>query len=81
MTKATAAAHIAAWSRQNIDAADTARFVETAETGLLGMHDDNYARYWIRPAEYQAWRSVWDDPPKPVPPKAKRPSAKASKAR
>ena len=60
MGKAAAAAHVAAWTAQHIDAADVARFVETAETELLGLHDGNYARYQIRPSEYQAWRAVWD---------------------
>jgi Fic/DOC family len=60
MGKAAAAAYVAAWSRQHLAATDVARFIETAETELLGLHDGNYARYRIRPSEYAAWRAVWD---------------------
>jgi hypothetical protein len=60
MGKAAAAAHVAAWTSVHLAATDVARFIETAETELLGLHDGNYARYRIRPSEYAAWRAVWD---------------------
>jgi hypothetical protein len=32
---------------------------EPAESELLGLHEGNFARYRIKPAEYRAWRGVW----------------------
>jgi Fic/DOC family len=60
MGKTAAAAHIAAWTKTHLAATDVARFIETAETELLGLHEGNYARYRIRPSEYAAWRAVWE---------------------
>ena len=41
---------------------DRARFVEVVETELLGLHPGNIARFRIRPAEFAAWKAVWDKP-------------------
>lgn len=54
-------AHVADWARDNIELADRERFREIAETELLGLHEGNYARYQIRPAEFEAWQQVWTD--------------------
>ena len=55
-----AAKFIADWAAKHIDAAETRRFIETAENELLGLHDGNFARYQIRPSEFKAWRGVWE---------------------
>ena len=54
-----AAAHINAFARDNVKSADRERFREVAENELLALHEGNYARYKIRPAEYTAWWKVW----------------------
>ena len=36
------------------------RFREIAENDLLALHEGNYARYQIRPAEFEVWREVWN---------------------
>ncbi len=59
MDKKAALAHITAWARQDVDSADSERFQEIAEDDLLGLHEGNFARYQIRPAEFEAWRQVW----------------------
>jgi fido (protein-threonine AMPylation protein) len=59
MRQKAAARHIAAWARDNIAAPDRARFVEVAETELMGLHEGNFARFQVRPREYEAWRKVW----------------------
>ncbi len=59
MDKKAAAAHIADWSRKHVPEAERARFVEVAETDLLSIHEGNFARYQIRPSEYQAWQAAW----------------------
>jgi hypothetical protein len=30
-----------------------------AESDLLGLHEGNFARYQLRPAEFAAWQEVW----------------------
>jgi hypothetical protein len=30
-----------------------------AEANLLGLHEGNFARYQLRPAEFAAWQEVW----------------------
>jgi hypothetical protein len=73
MSKAAAAAHVAAWTKTHLAATDVARFIETAESELLGLHEGNYARYRIRPSEYAAWRTVWDM--RTAPPRKRKPKS------
>ncbi len=35
------------------------RFVAAAEETLAGIHDGNFARYRVRPSEFEAWREMW----------------------
>src|SRR5258708_6021872 len=58
MDRKAAAAYIANWVQQNMDAADRERFRGMAEDELLGLHEGNYARYEIRPAEFADRKSV-----------------------
>ncbi len=55
-----ATARIAAWAGDRVDPADRARFAEITEAELTGLHEGNFARYQIRPAEFAAWRKVWE---------------------
>lgn len=55
-----AAAHTAAWSKNEIGAKGRPRFVEVVEAELTGMHEGNFARYRIRPSEFMAWRQAWE---------------------
>lgn len=63
MSRKDAAAHIAVWTKDNIDAAAREQFREMAENDLLSLHEGNYARYRIRPAEFAVWRDVWKGAP------------------
>jgi hypothetical protein len=38
---------------------DRARLMELAETEVMSLHEGNFARYHVRPSEYQAWREGW----------------------
>jgi len=40
---------------------DQAKFVEAVETELMNLHEGNFARYMIRPAEFKAWQEVWNE--------------------
>jgi Fic family protein len=63
MDRKAAAAHIASWTKAHIDAPDRERFREIAENELLALHEGNFARYKLRPAEFKAWREVWNRAP------------------
>ena len=54
-----AAAHVATWVEANVEASDRARFLEMAETEILGLHEGNYARYRVSAREFDAWHEVW----------------------
>ena len=56
----SAAVRVAAWVEANVEAGDRARFLEIAETELLGLHEGNYARYRVSARQFDAWREVWD---------------------
>lgn len=60
MNRKAAANHIASWVAENIDEADRERFREVAERELLALHEGNFARYRIRPSEFEAWQQVWE---------------------
>jgi hypothetical protein len=60
MNQKTAGQHIAAWTAKHIELNDRARFIEEAENELLGLHEGNFARYQVRPSEFDAWRKIWD---------------------
>lgn len=55
------AARIAAWSKKQIGPDDQARFAEIVEAELTSLHEGNFARYRIRPSEFEAWRRVWGE--------------------
>jgi hypothetical protein len=60
MGRKDAVARIVTYARDNVDATDHERFREVAENELLALHEGNFARYQIRPAEFEAWRRVWN---------------------
>lgn len=59
MTQAQATAYIARWAKTNIEAAAQARFIEVCETELLDVHEGNFARFQVRPSEFEAWWRMW----------------------
>src|ERR1035437_684933 len=63
MDKKAAVAHVAAWAQGKIDAGERDRFREIAEGELLGLHEGNFARYQIRPSEFEAWQKLWNASP------------------
>ena len=52
---------LASWAGNNIAAEEGERFREMAETEILGLHEGNFARYPIRPAEFAPWQAIWSD--------------------
>lgn len=59
LDKKAASAHIASWVDKNVAEADRERFRDMAEAELLSLHEGNFARYQIRPSEFEAWQQVW----------------------
>ncbi len=59
MDRQSAAACVAAWTREHIDPHERDRFREVAEDELLSLHEGNFARYQIKPSEFEAWQKVW----------------------
>jgi len=58
-----AAAHIATWAAAHVAEDDRTAFRNVAEAELLGLHEGNFARYAVRPAEFAAWQQVWGTRP------------------
>jgi hypothetical protein len=56
MIKKSAAAHVAALATGHVEAGEREKFREIAESELLALHEVNFARYQIRPSEFEAWR-------------------------
>jgi hypothetical protein len=54
-----AAAFLAKRTEEKIAPDERERSREMAEADLLGLHEDNFACYQLRPAEFAAWREVW----------------------
>jgi len=48
------------WSQAHIPSPDRLRFVEVAENELIALHEGNFARYKLRPSEFDAWKTVWE---------------------
>jgi len=52
---------IADWTQNNVEASQRAHFIEVVETELLSLHEGNFARYGVRPSEFQAWQNRWQN--------------------
>jgi Fic family protein len=39
---------------------DRTKFIEYVDTELMSLHEGNFARYFIRPAEFAGWKEIWD---------------------
>ena len=60
MNRASAVRHLSEWTQGHIEEADRSAFRIAAEDDLLALHEGNFARYRLRPAEFQAWQAAWE---------------------
>ncbi len=60
--RSDAVAHLRRWVEESVVEDDRKRFVAAAEETLAGIHEGNFARYRIRPSEFEAWKEVWSAP-------------------
>jgi hypothetical protein len=62
MDRKAAAAYITAWVEKNgIPEPEWEKFRNMAESELVSLHEGNFARYQIRPSEFEAWQQVWSE--------------------
>ncbi|MGK0188932.1 MAG: Fic family protein/DNA-binding MarR family transcriptional regulator [Verrucomicrobiales bacterium] len=62
LNKSQAALHIQRWAEKNVVTNDRARVVEIIETNLLSLHEGNFAKFRLRPSEFEAWQKTWNTP-------------------
>ncbi|MBC7980423.1 MAG: Fic family protein [Armatimonadetes bacterium] len=56
-----AIARLRRWADEAVIENDRKRFIAAAEETLDGIHEGNFARYRVRPAEFEAWQAVWNE--------------------
>jgi len=54
-----AVARLRNWAQESVIEPDRKRFVAAAEETLAGIHEGNFARYRVRPSEFEAWLKSW----------------------
>jgi hypothetical protein len=59
LDKRAAASFIRREAQMLPDASDRKRIAELAEAELTSLHEGNFARYRLRPAEFAAWQKSW----------------------
>jgi len=52
--------HLEEFSVKNIPEEEQAIFIEVAEDEILALHEGNFARYRIRPSEFDSWQKIWN---------------------
>lgn len=57
-----AVARLRQWAEESVIEAHRKRFVAAAEETLSGIHEGNFARYRVRPSEFDAWKEIWNKP-------------------
>lgn len=58
-TRREAVALLRQWAEEGVVEADRKRFVAVTEEVLAGLHEGNFARYRLRPSEFDAWHALW----------------------
>ena len=56
-----AVARLRRWAEESVIESDRKRFVAAAEETLASIHEGNFARYRVRPSEYEAWKAFWTE--------------------
>lgn len=59
LDRAAAIKYLETWTAENIVADERDEFQRVAEDEILALHEGNFARYQVRPSEFEAWRKVW----------------------
>ena len=59
MDRSAAVRFIQQEAKERAPGGDRARLVELIETEVMSLHEGNFARYHVRPSEYEKWRKGW----------------------
>jgi hypothetical protein len=57
--RAAAFKYLETWTAENLAEDERDEFQRVAEDEILALHEGNFARYQVRPSEFEAWRKVW----------------------
>jgi Fic family protein len=60
LDRAAAFKYLETWTAENLAEDDRDEFQRVAEDEILALHEGNFARYQVRPSEFEGWRKVWD---------------------
>lgn len=60
LSRSEALQYLEDWSVANVSIEEREKFVEVAQDELLALHEGNYARYRVRPSEFNAWSENWN---------------------
>jgi fido (protein-threonine AMPylation protein) len=60
LNRAAAFKYLETWTAENLVEDERDEFQRVAEDEILALHEGNFARYQVRPSEFDAWRKVWD---------------------
>lgn len=52
--------YLETWTADNLAQNERDEFLRVAEDEILALHDGNFARYQVRPSEFNEWRKIWD---------------------
>lgn len=59
LDRASAFKYLETWTAENLVEDERDEFQRVAEDEILALHEGNFARYQVRPSEFEAWRKVW----------------------
>jgi hypothetical protein len=58
-TRPEAVARLRLYAENSVIESDRKHFVAAVEETLSGIHEGNFARYRVRPSEFDSWHAVW----------------------
>ena len=58
-TRPEAVARLRKFAENSVIESDRKHFVAAVEETLSGIHEGNFARYRVRPSEFDSWHAVW----------------------
>lgn len=59
LDRASAFKYLETWTVENLVEDERDQFQRVAEDEVLALHEGNFARYRVRPSEFETWRIVW----------------------
>lgn len=60
LDRASAFKYLETWTAEHLVEDERDKFQRVAEDEILALHEGNFARYQVRPSEFEAWRKVWE---------------------